>query len=63
MGKVILANQIAVFLNQLYLQNKIKKIAWFFACWYKFMNIKSWLENIFWCAWSEIGVATLFMRL
>ena len=27
MGKVILANQIAVFLNQLYLQNKIKKIA------------------------------------
>ena len=22
------------------------EIAWFFACWYKFMEIKSWLNNI-----------------
>ena len=41
-----LANQIVRFLNQLYLWDKIDEKAWFFACWYLFMDIKSWLKNI-----------------
>ena len=27
---------------------------WFFACWYRLMEIKSWLKKIGW-AWSENG--------
>ena len=44
---MFLANQIAAFLNELYtsLEQKDEK-AWFFACWYKFIEIKSWLKNI-----------------
>ena len=46
-AKMLLANQIVGFLNWLYiLQNvKIKKTD-FFACWYRLMEIKSWLQNI-----------------
>ena len=36
--------QIAGFLNQLYLQNKMMKFPVFFACRYKFMRIKFWLK-------------------
>ena len=35
-----------IFLNQLYLQKKIDEKSWFFACWYKLIEIKSWLKNI-----------------
>ena len=38
--KMLVANQIAGFLNQLYLQNKM--IQWW---WQKFVKIKSWLKN------------------
>ena len=24
------------------------EVAWFFACWYKIMEFKSWLKNIWW---------------
>ena len=43
-AKILLINQIVNFLNQLYQQNHEK--AWSFACWYKFMEIDSWLKNI-----------------
>ena len=36
--------QIAGFLNQLYLQNKMMKFPGFFACRCKFMRIKFWLK-------------------
>ena len=39
-----LVSQIAGFLNQLYILIKIDKIVWYFACRYKFMEIKSWLK-------------------
>ena len=44
---MFLANRIAGFSNELYisLERKDEK-AWFFACWYKFIEIKSWLKNI-----------------
>ena len=35
------------------------EVAWFFAYWYKFMEIKSWLKNIWWgvvkngCGYSD----------
>ena len=29
---------------------KVDEKAWFFACWYRFTEIKSWLKNI------EVGV-------
>ena len=47
--KMLSASQIAGFLNQLFLQNKLIKeqIASFFACWYKVTRIKSW-SKIFW---------------
>ena len=38
------------------------KMVSFFACWYKFMKIKSWLGNFSW-AWSKIGFATLVTKL
>ena len=51
-AKMLSANQIAGFLNWLYLQNtKIKK-AWFFACWYRLMEIKSWLP--LWSKYTKI---------
>ena len=41
--------------------------AWFFACWYRFMEIKSWLKNIRvvmikkWCGhfglWTKLAVS------
>ena len=43
MGQNVL-NQISGFLiNHVF--TKISEIAWFFACWYKFTEIKSWLKN------------------
>ena len=42
--------------------DQINETASFFACWYKFTKIKSWL-NIFVLAWSEIGVANLVSGL
>ena len=42
---MLLANQTAEFLNQISLEKNDEK-AWFFACWYKFIEIKSWLKNI-----------------
>ena len=45
-AKRLLANQIAGFSHWTYLQNKILKKPEFFACSYKFMKIKSCLENI-----------------
>ena len=44
-AKMLLANQIAGFLNCLSLEQNYEK-TWFFACWYKFREIKSWLKNI-----------------
>ena len=44
MGQMLLTNQIAEFLNQLYFQNN-DKLAWFFACWYKFRKIKDHFNN------------------
>ena len=41
---MLLANQIAEFLNQISLEQNNEE-AWFFACWYKFIEIKSWLKN------------------
>ena len=38
------ANQIAGFLNQIFLQNKSMKQSPFFSCWYKFTKIKSCLK-------------------
>ena len=60
-AKMLLANEIAEFLNQLYLQNKIMKKADFFAFWYKLIEIKSWLKYIgrgqvqkwVWPLWSQ----------
>ena len=43
---MLLANQFAGFLNQICPEKKINEIAWFFACRYKFMEIKSSLKNI-----------------
>ena len=40
---------------------KLMKKTDFFAWWYSFMEIKSWLKNI--GAWSEMGVATLVSGL
>ena len=37
---------------------QLDEIVWFFACWYKFMKIKSLLK-IFGVAWLKISVATL----
>ena len=34
-----------IFKSNLSLEQSDEK-AWFFACWYRFMEIKSWLENI-----------------
>ena len=34
--------------------------AWFFACWYKFMEIKSWSKNT---VWSKMDVTTLVWGL
>ena len=42
--KMILVNQNGGFLNQISLEQNDEK-AWFFACWYKFIEIKSWLKN------------------
>ena len=36
------------FQSIIYIENN--EIAWFFACWYEFMNVESWLKNI------EVGV-------
>ena len=44
--KMLSANQVAEFLNQPFLQNKFMKWPIFFACWYKFIEIKSWLKNL-----------------
>ena len=69
------ANQIACFLNELFLQSKLSKSGygtlkltvsqeWFFVCWYKFMQIKRWLKALeAGMAWSKIGVAILVMGL
>ena len=46
---------------------QIDKMAWNFACWYKFMAIKSWLKNIgmgmakkrVWSVWVENGLTEL----
>ena len=45
-GKMLLASQIAEFSNQLYLEKKMMTRTWFFACWYRFMEINSWYKNI-----------------
>ena len=34
------------------------KIDWFFACWYKFIQMIRWLKIFEW-AWSKMGVASL----
>ena len=34
-----------IFKSNLSLEQSDEKV-WFFACWYRFMEIKSWLENI-----------------
>ena len=34
-----------IFKSNISLEQNDEK-AWFFACWYKFIEIKSWLENI-----------------
>ena len=44
-ARMFLANQVAGFLNWLYFQNTKMK-AWFFTCWYRLMEIKSWLKYI-----------------
>ena len=44
--KMLSANQVAEFLNQPFLQNKFMKWPIFFACWYKFIEIKSWLKDL-----------------
>ena len=44
--KMPLVNQIAGFLNQLYLQNKMIKKPVFCACLYRILETKSWLKNI-----------------
>ena len=45
-AKMLLANQITGLLNQLISLEQNDAKAWFFACWYRFMEIKSWLKNI-----------------
>ena len=47
---MLLANQDARFLNRLYLQKKMMKKPLFFACLYRFMEIKYRSKNI------EVGV-------
>ena len=37
--------------------------AWFFACWYRFIEIKSWLKNIVGGMVTKVSVATLLSRL
>ena len=49
------ANQIGRIFNSTVSLEKIDEKVWFFACWYRFMDIKSW--------WSKIGVATLILEL
>ena len=44
--KMFLANRIAGFFKWIIsLEQKDEKV-WFFACWYKFIEIKSWAKNI-----------------
>ena len=40
-----MANQITVFLNQLYLEQNDEK-TWIFACWHIFIESRSWFKNI-----------------
>ena len=42
---MLLSSQITRFLNQLYLEENDEK-AWFFACWYRFVENRSWMKNI-----------------
>ena len=58
-------------LNWLYLLNKNNEKAWFFACWCRFIEIKSWLKNIgvgvvkkwVWQLWSqEIKIGCISRR-
>ena len=41
--------------------------AWFFACWYKFMDNRSWLKKIEvgivknWCGYSELNWIEFFL--
>ena len=44
-AKMLSTNQIAVFLNWLYLWNKMMKKPDFFAYWCRFIEIKVWLKN------------------
>ena len=52
-AKMLSANQIAGFLNQLFLQNKNMKVS-FFACWYNFTKFKSLSKN-FWLGMVKNG--------
>ena len=55
MAKVVSANQIAEFWNQLYLHIKLMRfLNWFWASWYKFMKINSWWK-CFWASMLKIG--------
>ena len=51
----------SIFKSTISLEQNNKK-AWFFACWHRFMEIRSWLKNIG-VAWPKIGVATLLSGL
>ena len=42
---------------------KIVEKAWFYACWYRFMEIKSWLKKILQSARPKMRVSTLVSRL
>ena len=44
---MLLANQTGKFLDQISLEQNDEK-AWFLACWYKFIKIKSWLKKVDW---------------
>ena len=57
--KILPANEIEGFLNQLYLQNRF--LHDFFAYWYKLTKIKSW--NFFGLVWWIKAVASLVMGL
>ena len=59
-NKMLVGNQIAGLLNQLYLSKKTMKKHDFFPCWCKVMKV-DW--KILGCAWSKIVVETLAIGL
>ena len=61
-AKMLSANQITGFLNQLYIQNKFDEIVWFLHADKSF----SWFlhaDKLFWWLWSKISVVTLIKGL